>query len=76
MRFTQREKQVLQLLTLGLCNKSIGKQLGISPHTVRDHVSAMFQRTGCNNRIQLALRFGPQPPPVIQRKSRQILDTR
>ena len=62
MRFTHREQQVLRLVAQGLCNKSIGQQLGISPHTVRDHVCAMLLRTGCDNRVQLALRFGQQPP--------------
>jgi DNA-binding NarL/FixJ family response regulator len=71
MQFTQREQQVLQLLAQGMCNKTIGQQLGISPHTVRDHVCAMLLRTGCDNRVQLALRFGqqpslpPPPPPNI-----------
>lgn len=70
MRFTHREQQVLRLVAQGLCNKSIGQQLGISQHTVRDHVCAMLLRTGCDNRVQLALRFGQQPPPpkAIQRK--------
>jgi DNA-binding CsgD family transcriptional regulator len=63
MQFTIREQEVLRMLAQGLCNKRIGQQLGISPHTVRDHLSAMLRRTGCTNRVQLALRFGPQPPP-------------
>lgn len=63
MLFTVREHEVLRMLVHGLCNKGIGKQLGISPHTVRDHVSAMLRRTGCANRVQLALRFGQSHPP-------------
>lgn len=70
MRFTHREQQVLRLVAQGLCNKSIGQQLGISPHTLRDHVCAMLLRTGCDNRLQLALRFGHQPPPPLRTAQR------
>lgn len=74
MRFTNREQQVLLLLAQGLCNKSIGQQMGISPHTVRDHLCAMLQRTGCANRVQLALRYGQQPPhtPSTQERTRPL----
>lgn len=58
MTFTVRERQVLHLLSQGQDNKSIACQLGISPYTVRDHVCAMLKRTGCNNRVLLALRHG------------------
>lgn len=67
MLFTVREQEVLRILVHGLCNKGIAQQLGISPHTVRDHVSAMLRRTGCANRVQLALRFGQPPPPTHKR---------
>ena len=69
MKFTDREREVLCLLVQGLCNKGIGQQLGISPHTVRDHVSVMLHRTGCANRVQLALRFGHQPPHPTHKRA-------
>jgi DNA-binding CsgD family transcriptional regulator len=58
MHFTSREHDVLRLLSQGLANKTMASVLGISPHTVRDHISTMLMRTGCTNRIQLALMHG------------------
>jgi len=54
MKLSAREAQVLDLLQLGLTNKEIGLQLGISPHTVRDHVSGMLRRHGLKGRTELA----------------------
>lgn len=54
MHCTQRETSVLKLLITGKNNKQIAKELSISPHTVRDHISAMLQRFGLCNRVHLA----------------------
>lgn len=62
MNFTDREQAVLRLLVRGLGNKAIGQLLGISPHTVRDHISNMLRRTACANRVQLAFIYGHQTP--------------
>lgn len=62
MRFTARQQQILQLVAQGHCNKGIAKHLGISPHTVRDHISAMLAHTACSNRLQLALLHIKLPP--------------
>jgi DNA-binding CsgD family transcriptional regulator len=51
---TQRESEVLVLLAHGHSNKTIALRLGISPHTVRDHVCGLIQRHGLSNRVQLA----------------------
>ena len=64
MHFTRREHDVLRLLSQGLNNKTMASILGISPHTVRDHVSTMLLRTGCTNRIQLALMHGTARQPT------------
>lgn len=51
--FTGREKEVLQELSQGLANKDIARNLHISAHTVRDHISAMLQKTQTRNRVEL-----------------------
>lgn len=57
-RFTQREKEVAALAAMGLSNKEIAKELGISERTVKAHLSAIFQKAGVKRRSQLAqIRF-------------------
>jgi pimeloyl-ACP methyl ester carboxylesterase/DNA-binding CsgD family transcriptional regulator len=47
-----REQDVIELVAQGLDNKSIGRQLGISARTARNHVSAIFGKLGVNSRPQ------------------------
>jgi len=49
---TCREKQVLQELYFGLTNKQIAKKLHISAHTVRHHLSHIFEKMNISNRNQ------------------------
>jgi NarL family two-component system response regulator LiaR len=51
---TQREREVLALITQGLSNEEIAVQLVISPATARHHVSACIQKLGAANRAQAA----------------------
>ncbi|CAL2069009.1 MULTISPECIES: response regulator transcription factor [Actinomycetes] len=50
---TPREKQVLTLLVGGETNWNIGRQLGISRHTVDTHLRRLRDKTGTTNRTQL-----------------------
>ncbi|MEG3895525.1 MULTISPECIES: response regulator transcription factor [unclassified Microcoleus] len=50
---TQREQEVLDLLTEGLSNIQIGSRLHLSPRTVEKHVSSLFRKTESNNRAEL-----------------------
>lgn len=54
---SEREGQVLQLLAEGLPNKQIALELGISEHTAKFHVSAIYAKLGVTNRTE-ALRRG------------------
>jgi len=49
---TAREQDVMELVAQGLDNKSIGRQLGISARTARNHVSTIFSKLGVNSRPQ------------------------
>ncbi len=52
---SRREKQLLQLVSLGLRNKEIGAQLGITEGTVKVYFSRLFQKLGVRDRYELAL---------------------
>jgi len=56
---TRREMDVLQYLARGLANKQIGVALGISEHTVKFHVAAIYNKLGAANRAE-AVRLGVQ----------------
>ena len=47
---TPREVEVLQALSDGLSNKAAGRRLGISPHTVKFHIEALFRKLGAGLR--------------------------
>ena len=49
---TQREREVLRLLADGLANEEIGKQLHISPETVRTHVRKAMTKLEADTRTQ------------------------
>lgn len=51
--FTQREKDVLQLLTQGQSNTEMGEHLHLSPRTVEKYVSSLLRKTNTNNRAEL-----------------------
>jgi len=52
---TDREREVLVLLTQGLANKQIARRLGIAEKTVKAHLTNVFQRIGVADRTQAAL---------------------
>ena len=54
---TRRELDVLDALTAGLSNKEIGRQLGISPLTVRQHIAAAGAKLGKGRRMHIALAY-------------------
>jgi DNA-binding NarL/FixJ family response regulator len=49
---TAREAQVLALLAEGLVNKQIAARLGISRHTVKTHLGALFHKLGVTTRAE------------------------
>ena len=54
---TERETEVLNLLSKGLANKQIATALSISEHTVKFHVSSIFAKLNVTNRTE-AVRAG------------------
>lgn len=54
-QLTEREMQVLALITLGNTNREIGDTLSISEETVKRHVANMFDKVGMSSRLELAM---------------------
>ena len=52
---TNRETQVLRHVALGLSNKEIGRSLGISIETVKEHVQNILRKIGVSDRTQAAV---------------------
>ncbi|HEY4280378.1 MAG TPA: helix-turn-helix transcriptional regulator [Conexibacter sp.] len=50
---TARERQVAERLMHGLTTDEIAARLYISPHTLRDHTKAVFQKVGVRSRSEL-----------------------
>jgi DNA-binding NarL/FixJ family response regulator len=52
---SDREREVLALVGAGVANKQIAFRLGISPKTVKSHLSHIFRQIGVNDRLNAAL---------------------
>ena len=58
---TERAREVLTLIAAGSTNREIAEQLYLSPHTVKEHTSAVYRKLGARNRaeaVQRAQRIG------------------
>ena len=48
---TERERDILHLISAGLANNGIADKLGISANTVRTHVQNILAKLGVSNRL-------------------------
>ena len=58
---SEREREVLDLIATGATNPEIAKRLFLSPHTVKEHTSALYRKLEVRNRaeaVQRAQRLG------------------
>ncbi|MGE4498417.1 MAG: LuxR C-terminal-related transcriptional regulator [Deferribacterales bacterium] len=54
---SEREQQVAELIGRGMSNKEIAEFMGITIRTVKAHLSSVFVKTGCRDRLEVALRL-------------------
>ena len=54
-RLTEREREVLACLGLGLSNQEIAERLVITASTTKTHVSRVLAKTGSSSRMQAAI---------------------
>ena len=52
---TNRETQVLRHVSMGLSNREVGKSLGISVETVKEHMQNILRKLDVNDRTQAAV---------------------
>jgi two-component system response regulator DesR len=58
---SEREREVLDLIAAGSTNREIAQTLFLSPHTVKEHTSALYRKLNARNRaeaVQRAQRVG------------------
>jgi len=53
--FTNRERQVLEMLVAGKSNREIAGPLGIEERTVKAHIGKLMRKVGARNRICLSM---------------------
>ena len=56
LNLTDREKEVLKLLSKGLSNTEIAEELVISSHTAKVHVSNILNKLAVTDRVQAAVK--------------------
>lgn len=53
---TYREKQIISFVKNGYTNQQIAANLCTSLEVVKKNLSRLFEKTGCTNRTQLAIK--------------------
>lgn len=65
-RLSARQLDIVDLVAQGCDNRTIGRELGISPGTVRNTLSAVYDVVGRSSRAYLATLYAqgriPRPP--------------
>jgi two-component system nitrate/nitrite response regulator NarL len=67
---TQREQEVVKLVTKGTNNHGIALELGLTQHTVRNYLSRIFEKLGVSSRVELVLYAIDQPATDQRRPAR------
>ena len=60
---SKREEEITQLVATGISNRDVSEKLGLSPHTVKNCLSRIFEKLQISTRIELVLYVLSQPKP-------------
>jgi DNA-binding CsgD family transcriptional regulator len=83
-RLTERQKDCLRLVASGYTSKEIGRQLGLSPSTVDNHILSATQAMGASSRAEagrqlIALearqKLPREPEDLVKPAKSQLLPT-
>lgn len=55
VELTPREREIVSLISEGLRNEEVGRRLGITEKTVRNHLTTIFQKLGVSGRLELVV---------------------
>jgi two-component system, NarL family, response regulator len=55
LKLSNRELEVLTNVAAGLSDKQVAGRLGISPKTVRNHLSKVFVKLSASNRVEAVI---------------------
>jgi DNA-binding NarL/FixJ family response regulator len=72
-RFTERQRQVVQLIAEGCSNIEIAERLGVSPRTAKAHSDILRSKLGVDKRRQIPVAFrdatGENPLESLEQKA-------
>jgi DNA-binding NarL/FixJ family response regulator len=52
---TKREQELVPLVANGLTNREISSELGVSEHTIKNHLFRIYEKLGISSRVELIL---------------------
>ncbi|MCG8684772.1 MAG: response regulator transcription factor [Desulfobacterales bacterium] len=62
-KISKREKEVALFIAKGLANQEIADTMFVSLRTVKAHLTNIYAKTGCRDRMELALKVNQVKPP-------------
>jgi two-component system nitrate/nitrite response regulator NarL len=62
-QLTYREGEILKLLTVGLTNREIGRQMGVTEKAIKCDFTHIFGKLHVRNRVEAAMLLRPDPGP-------------
>ena len=55
--FSQRELDVLKLVSRGMTNTQVADELGITVHAIKFHLASIYRKLGVANRTEAAVAY-------------------
>jgi DNA-binding NarL/FixJ family response regulator len=56
-RLSAREREVLEMATLGLTNAEIAQRMKVTSYAIKYHLSSVYRKLGVNNRTEAVVAY-------------------